>query len=66
MRIQLTVTIEMTEDQVADYAFEYGIDATQAAVHSDVADNVLAHVQGGTIGEFISSAKVTQSRRAAR
>lgn len=52
MKVKLSVEIELTEEQMRDYADEYGLDATVTAVASDLRDNVSGGLQGSLIGEF--------------
>lgn len=62
MKVQLTVTIDLTEEQMREYADEYGLGATQAIVAADIASNVNGGLQGSIIGEF-ASIRVTRSRK---
>jgi hypothetical protein len=52
MKVKLSVEIELTEEQMREYADEYGLDATVAAVASDLRDNVSGGLQDSLIGEF--------------
>jgi len=47
MRIPITLVIEMTDEQVQQYANEYGLSDTRAkTVVDDVRSNVLSDVRG--------------------
>jgi hypothetical protein len=52
MKLKLMVEIELTEEQVREYAYEYGLDATKTAVAADLVSNVNGGLQSSIIGEF--------------
>lgn len=52
MNVKLSVEIELTEEQMREYAYEYGLDATKTAVAADLVNHVNGGLQSSTIGEF--------------
>ncbi|MFC9821361.1 hypothetical protein ACFWG6_30775 [Streptomyces erythrochromogenes] len=62
MRVQLTVTIELNEAQMREYADEYGLRATAASVGKDVAENIETGLQSSLIADF-ATLKVARTGR---
>lgn len=61
MKVKLSVEIELTEEQMREYADEYGLAATATAVATDLRDNVSSGLQDSLIGEF-ATVTVKRSR----